>query len=79
MATQTETATIRVTRVTRDLLAEQARAQGLSLALLLNEIARERQAKAIWDSERRASRVDAKNPEVAAEDREWAAAIADGL
>lgn len=74
-----ETATIRVTRRTRDLLSEQAREQGISLASMLAKIAREREAEVTWDSERDAVRADAHNPEVADEDRAWEAALADGL
>jgi hypothetical protein len=74
-----DTATIRVTRGTRDLLAEQARARGVSLAALLAEIARERQAEAIWRSERDASRADAARSEVEADERAWEAALVDGL
>jgi hypothetical protein len=75
----TETATIRVTRATRDLLAKQARSQGTSLAALLADVAREREARSIWDSERAASRIDAENPDVGAEDLAWEASLADGL
>ncbi len=75
----TETATIRVARSTRDLLATQAQDRGVSLAALLAEIARERQTAAIWRSERAASRADAENPDVASEDRAWEAVLADGL
>lgn len=75
----TGTATIRVTRRTRDLLAEQARERGLSLAMLLAEIAREQEAEAIWSSEREAVRLDARSPAVAVEDRAWETALADGL
>ncbi len=75
----TETATIRVARSTRDLLAIQAQDRGVSLAALLAEIARERQTAAIWRSERAASRADAENPDVANEDRAWEAVLADGL
>lgn len=75
----TETATIRVARSTRDLFAEQARERGISLASLLADVARERQTAAIWASERDASVADARNPDVAAEEREWTAAVADGL
>jgi antitoxin MazE7 len=46
-----ETATIRVSRRTRDLLTEQARERGVSVAALLGEIARELEAEAIWGSE----------------------------
>ena len=74
-----DTATIRVARNTRDLLAEQARERGISLAALLAEIAREREAESIWRSEARASRADVGNPDVAVEDRAWEAVLADGL
>jgi hypothetical protein len=74
-----DTATIRVTRRTRDLLAEQARERGMSLAASLAEVAREREAEAIWRSERAASRTDAQRSEVAQEERAWQAALADGL
>ena len=39
----------------------------------------EREAQAIWDSEREASRVDAENHDVGAEDLAWEATLADGL
>ncbi|MFI5004263.1 MAG: hypothetical protein ACHQE6_04545 [Solirubrobacterales bacterium] len=74
-----DTATIRVARRTRDLLAEQAREQGISLASLLAQIAREREAEAIWQSERRATEADALSPEVAEESRTWEVTLADGL
>jgi hypothetical protein len=74
-----ETATIRVTRATRDLLAEQARERGVSLAALLAEIADERRREAIWRSEREANRVDARNPDAQAEVRDWEATLEDGL
>jgi hypothetical protein len=74
-----DTATIRVTRATRDLLAKQARSQGTSLAALLADLAREREAQSIWDSEREASSVDAENPEVGAEELAWETTLADGL
>ena len=50
----TDTATIRVTRDTRDLLAEQARVRGMSLAALLAEIAREQEIEEAFESERQA-------------------------
>jgi hypothetical protein len=74
-----DTATIRVTRDTRDLLAEQARDRGVSLASLLGQIARERQTAAIWRSEREAARTDAENPDVADEERAWEVVLADGF
>jgi hypothetical protein len=74
-----DTATIRVTVRTRDLLAEQARERGVSLASLLAEIAREQETEAIWRSEREATRTDAQRREVAKEERAWQATLADGL
>lgn len=75
----TETATIRVARTTRDRLAEQAHARGLSIASLLAEMARERETELIWSAEREASRIDAENPDVAAEDRAWETTLPDGI
>lgn len=74
-----QTATIRVTRETRDLLAEQARKGGVSLAALLGEIAEEGRREAVWHSEREASRIDAQNPDAQAEVREWEATLGDGV
>lgn len=65
--------------MTRDLLAKQARSQGKSLAALLADVAREHEAQSIWGSEREASRVDAENPDVGAEDLAWEKTLADGL
>lgn len=75
----TETSTIRVTRATRDLLAEQARERGVSVAALLGEIAEERRRDAIWRSECEANRVDERNPDTQAELREWEGTLEDGL
>lgn len=75
----TETATIRVTRETRDLLAEQARERGVSLASMLEELAREAERESILQSEREASRADAGDPAGQAEEREWEAALGDGI
>jgi hypothetical protein len=75
----TETATIRVARTTRDLLADQADARGISLASLLADVAREQQAESIWRSEREASVRDAASGGVDAEDRGWETTLGDGL
>jgi hypothetical protein len=75
----TETATIRVARITRDRLAEQARERGVSLASLLADMASEQEIEAIWESERRAIRVDAQNPAAVAEMRLWEATLEDGV
>lgn len=75
----TETATIRVSRETRDLLAEQARERGVSLASMLTELAREGERESVLRSERAAARADAGQPEVSAEERDWEAALGDGI
>lgn len=74
-----DTATIRVARGTRDLLAEQARARGMSLAALLAEVARERAREAIFESERQAIRADAQSPDVVEEIRLWETTLTDGI
>jgi hypothetical protein len=75
----TETATIRVTRRTRDLLARQARERGVSLSSMLSELAHEAERKAAFRAERDASRLDAGDAGVRAEEREWEAALGDGV
>jgi hypothetical protein len=74
-----DTATIRVTRETRDRLAEQARERGISLAAMLAELARDAERDAIFRSERDASRADAGRTSVDAEEREWEATLGDGI
>lgn len=74
-----QTSTIRVTRATRDLLADQARERGVSLAGLLADIADARRREAIWRSEREASRIDSQNPDAQSEIREWESTLDDGL
>jgi hypothetical protein len=74
-----DTATIRVSRGTRDLLAGEARERGVSLAALLAEIAHQRERDAIWRSERQATLVDAENPDAVAEQRLWEVSLEDGL
>lgn len=74
-----ETSTIRVSRATRDLLAKQARARGMSLAAMLAEIAEDRRREALWLSEREANRIDALNPAVKSEVRDWETTLHDGL
>lgn len=74
-----ETATIRVRRETRDALAALARKRGVSLAVLLAQIADERHREAAWNSEREAMRRDAQRPEVQVEALEWEATLDDGL
>jgi hypothetical protein len=77
MAT-TDTATIRVSRDTRDLLAEQARERGVSLSAMLTDLARQAQRESIFRAEREATRRDAAATDVQDEDRDWEATLADG-
>ena len=74
-----ETATIRVTRETRDLLAGQANERGVSLSAMLADLAREVARDAIFRAERDATRADAGIAAVRAEDREWETALGDGI
>jgi predicted DNA-binding ribbon-helix-helix protein len=73
------TATIRVTRDTRDRLAAQARERGISLAALLAEVAEDREAELALRSEREASLRDAASGASDDEDRLWQSAALDGL
>jgi uncharacterized protein (DUF1778 family) len=75
----TETATIRVTRETRDLLAQQASERGISLSTMVADLARDVAREAIFRSERNAAREDSGVAAVRAEDREWEAALGDGI
>ncbi len=74
-----ETATIRVARETRDLLAGQARERGVSLASMLADLAREAERGAAFRAEREATRADRDNPNVGVEEREWETALGDGI
>jgi hypothetical protein len=73
------TATIRVPRETRDLLAARARRRGVSLSSLLTELARRIDQAEALRSEREASRADAGRSDIAAEEREWEAVLGDGI
>ena len=73
------TATIRVPRETRDLLAARARERGVSLSSLLTEFAHRAARAETLRSEREAARADAGHRDVAREEREWEAALGDGL
>lgn len=74
-----DTATIRVTRQTRDLLAAQARDRGLSLAAMLEQLAREAAREAMFRSEREAARSDAADSGARDDERAWDAALGDGV
>jgi antitoxin MazE7 len=73
------TATIRVPRETRDLLAARAHRRGVSLSSLLTELARRIEQADALRSEREASRADAGRRDIAAEEREWEAVLGDGI
>lgn len=73
------TATIRVPRETRDLLAARARRRGVSLSSLLTELARRIEQAEALRSEREASRADAGRRDIAVEEREWEAVLGDGI
>lgn len=73
------TATIRVSAVTRDLLALEARERGMSLASFLAEVAEERRRAALWESERAASIADADSPAAQAEIADWESTLGDGI
>jgi hypothetical protein len=75
----TETATIRVTRETRNLLAEQARRRGLSLSAMLSELARSAEREMAFEAERAASRADSADRSVRIEEREWEAVAGDDV
>jgi len=75
----TDTATIRVTRETRDLLARQASERGVSLSAMLSDLAHDVARKAIFRAERDATRADAGVTAVKAEEREWEATLGDGI
>jgi len=72
------TATIRVPRETRDLLAARAQERGVSLSSLLTEFARRAERAVALRSEREATRIDAAGRDAAAEEREWEAVLGDG-
>lgn len=74
-----DTTTIRVTRETRDLLARQARDQGVSVAAMLAGLARDTERAAIFRAERETSRGSADSGDAAAEERDWEAALGDGV
>lgn len=75
----TPTATIRVTRETRDILAREAKERGVSLSALLAHLARDVDRDAVFRSEREATRADVSNRDAVEEMREWEATLGDGI
>lgn len=74
-----ETATIRVPRETRDLLAQRARERGMSLSAMLTEFAHATTRDALFAAERAATRADASNPDAVRELDEWEDSLGDGV
>ncbi|MGB3896262.1 MAG: antitoxin [Mycolicibacter sinensis] len=71
----TPTTTIRVPVQTRDRLAAQARERGVSMAVLLAELAAGAEREAAFRAERDATRAEAALPDL----RDWDATVGDGL
>ncbi|MGH2929197.1 MAG: type II toxin-antitoxin system antitoxin MazE7 [Solirubrobacteraceae bacterium] len=63
----------------RDALAAQARERGLSISAMLAEMSHKAELDSILEAERRATRSDARSRDVQAEEREWEAALGDGV
>ena len=74
-----ETATIRVPREIRDLLAELAREHGVSVSALLTEFARRSERALSLQSEVEATRADVASGAARAEQRLWEATNGDGI
>ena len=73
------TTTIRVPVQTRDRLAVQARARGVSIAALLTELASRAEHEAIFRAERDATRAEANAHAVHDEERDWDDTVDDGI
>jgi hypothetical protein len=75
----TPTTTIRVPVQTRDRLAAQAHARGVSIAAFLTELASRAEHEAIFRVERDATRAEANAHAVHEEERDWDDAVDDGI
>jgi post-segregation antitoxin (ccd killing protein) len=73
------TTTIRVPVQTRDRLAAQARARGISVAALLAELAARAEHEAIFRAERDATRAEAAADAVRDEEHDWERTVDDGI
>ena len=74
-----DTATIRVSRDTRDRLARRARERGVSVASLLTEFARRAERADALRSEREATRAEGDTRDQLGEERVWESVLADGV
>jgi hypothetical protein len=79
MAVAESTTTIRVSRKTRDRLKDVADARGIAITELVSALAHEAWRDYAFASEREASRRDALNPEVMAEQELWDETLGDGI
>ncbi len=75
----TSTTTIRVSVETRDRLAAQARERGLSIAVLLADLAARVEREAIFRAERDATREEVTTQAARDENRDWDNTVSDGL
>lgn len=75
----TKTTTIRVSVLTRDRLAAQARQRGMSIAELLKDLSDQAERQAAFAAERTATLTDAASPAAQDEDRDWETTAGDGI
>jgi hypothetical protein len=75
----TATTTIRIPVQTRDRLAVQARARGISVPALLTELVAQFEREAIFRAERHVTRSEAAAEAVRDENRDWDSTIGDGI
>jgi hypothetical protein len=75
----TDTATIRVSRETRDRLAAQARERGISLSSMLSVWAQQVDRERVFRAERDATRRDQGKATATAEERDWEETLGDGV
>lgn len=75
----TPTTTIRVPVRTRDRLAAQARERGVSMAVLLSELAADAERAAAFQAERDTTRAEAAQNTADDESHDWESTVGDGL
>ena len=75
----TESTTVRVSLLTRDRLAAQARERGVSISALLEELAAGADREAIFRAEREVTRAEAGDRTVREEEADWVDAAADDI
>lgn len=75
----TPTTTIRVSVATRDRLAAQARAKGVSVSSLLADMAAQAERSAVFAAERAAELAESQDPKVRQEIADWDRTTGDGI